>query len=95
MSKAFGDLCGAIFLIAAWVFTLAFAAVHIWGWYLVPAFNVPPLSYKAAVGIVLAFLIVRIRPGKQDEIDTADRIAAAAAAWFVISIAWAVQAVMP
>lgn len=95
MNKQLGEMAGMLLVAVAKIATLAFALVHIWAWFLIPAFGLPPMPAKAAVGLVLLLGVLRVRSrDAKEEIDFADHLVMIAAAWLGIGIAWIVQGVM-
>jgi predicted RND superfamily exporter protein len=63
-----------LLLITAFLFGLvssaiqAYVATHLWAWFIVPTFNLPPLELVTAMGITLLIaLLFRSRPEEEDE----------------------------
>jgi len=80
-----------VFLGAAYVlrFYAAFVFMELWGWYLVPTFEVQELPYVVAVGMTLMATTLNRSMGSKDTQDPAWVLTSLAAMFISVTLTWA------
>ena len=96
-----GVVGGILFILFTWLIGTpwhGWVAMHLWAWFVVPTFAVPPLSFLAACGLgLLGRLLERGPLPSQNRMDTRGQILVGVVGWPLLALlfGWAIWHLLP